>query len=142
MDLKMKKLIVLLASIGLILALVLTGCAGATPEPEVIEKTVTKTETVEVNVEVEKTFQYLNPRGDFIPVELHPLAPRLDNLDGKRILYYQSEANPVMMPILLERLRADHPTSTFDVIITEQFGAGTPTEEQLEYDAIIRGISW
>jgi PBP1b-binding outer membrane lipoprotein LpoB len=135
---KKGNLIALFVSVGLVLALVLSGCAA--PEPEVVEKTVEK--TVTETVEVEKTYQCLNPKGDFIPVELNPLAPRLDNLDGKKILYYQSEANPVMMPILLERLRADHPTSTFDVILTEQFGEGTPTEEQLTYDAIIRGISW
>jgi hypothetical protein len=138
--LKKKKVIALLASVGLILALVLTGCAA--PEAEVIEKTVKETVTETETVEVEKTYRCLNPGGDFIPVELNPLAPRLDNLDGKRILYYQSEANPVIMPVLLEWLERDHPTSTFDVIKTESTGEMTPTEEQLTYDAVIRGIAW
>ena len=139
---KRKKLILLLASIGFILALVFSGCAGATPEPEVIEKTVTKTVTETQTVEVDKVYKCLNPKGDFIPVELHPIAPRLDSLDGKNILYYQSEANPVIMTPLLEHLKADHPTSTFTLVYTEAFGSSTPTEEELAHDACIRGISW
>jgi PBP1b-binding outer membrane lipoprotein LpoB len=133
---KRKKLIALLVSVGL----VLSGCT--TPEPEVVEKTVEKTVTETETVEVEKTYQCLNAQGDFIPVELHSIAPRLDSLDGKNILYYQSEANPVIMTPLLERLKVDHPTSTFTLVYTEAFGEGTPTEEQLQSDACIRGISW
>ena len=135
------KYIVLLASIGLILALVLSGCAAATPEPEVIEKTVTQ--TVTQTVEIDRAYQCLNPQGNFIPVELHPIAPRLDTLHGKTILYYQSEANPVIMPVLIEWLKRDYPDTTFDIIFTEAWGESTPTEEQLaKYEAVIRGISW
>ena len=137
---KREKIVLLLASIGLILALLLSGCAATTPETEVIEKTVEK--TVTQTVEVEKTYQYLNPRGEFIPVELSPIAPRLDNLDGKRIFFYQSEATNFILPTLLERLKADHPTSTFDTIYTASFGSNTPSEEELTYDALIRGVGW
>jgi hypothetical protein len=134
-----KKLIALFVSAGLVLALVLSGCAA--PEPEVVEKTVK--ETVTETVEVEKTYQCLNPKGEFIPVELYPIAPRLDTLDGKTILYYQSEANPVIMPVLIEWLKRDYPTTTFDIIYTEAWGEATPTEEQIaKYEAVIRGISW
>ena len=137
---KREKIVLLSASIGLILALVLSGCAATTPEPEVIEKTVT--ETVTQTVEVEKTYRYLNPKGEFIPVELHPIAPRLDNLDGKRIFFYQSEATNFVLPTLLERLKADYPTSTFDTVYTASFGSNTPSEEELTYDALIRGVGW
>ena len=136
---KRGKLIALFVSVGLVLALVLSGCAA--PEPEVVEKTVEK--TVTETVEVEKTYQCLNPQGEFIPVELHPLAPRLDTLAGKNIYYYQSEANPVIMPVLLEQLKADYPTATWKFFETQGHGSETPTAEELEgVDAVIRGIGW
>jgi hypothetical protein len=136
--LKGKKLIALFVSIGLALALVLSGCAA--PEAEVVEKTVEK--TVTETVEVEKTYRCLNPKGSFIPVELSPIAPRLDSLDGKRIFFYQSEATNFILPTLLARLKADHPTTTFDTTYSAGFGERTPTEEQLTYDALIRGVGW
>ena len=135
-----KKVIVLLASIGLILALVLSGCAATTPEPEVIEKTVT--ETVTQTVEVEKVYKYVNPKGEFIPVELNPIAPRLDTFDGKTILLYASEANPVIFPVLGPALEAMYPNTTFEYVWTEAFGASSPSEEELQYDGCVRGISW
>ena len=140
---KTKKLIALFASIALVLVLVLSGC---TVEPEVIEKTVTETvtetETVERVVEVDKTYRCLNPKGEFVPVELNALAPRLDSLDGKKILVYQAEATNMQMPTLLEWLERDHPTTEFLVVYTELWGERTPTEEYLTCDASIRGIGW
>jgi hypothetical protein len=139
--LKGKKLIALLVSVGLLLALVLSGCAA--PESEVVEKTVKETVTETETVEVEKTYQVVNPQGIRIPVECHPCAPRLDSLAGKTVLFYQSEANNVQMPVLLEQLKKDYPSTTFEVIYTEGFGERTPTEEQINtYQAVIRGIGW
>jgi hypothetical protein len=126
-----KKLVALLASVGLILVLVLSGCGPA------------ETGDGGTVIEVEKTYRCLNPQGEFIPVELHPLAPRLDTLAGKNIYYYQSEANPVIMPVLLERLKADYPTATWKFFETQGHGSETPTAEELEgVDAVIRGIGW
>jgi hypothetical protein len=89
-------------------------------------------------------YRVLNPAG--IPIEqpeMHGLAPRLDTLDGKTILFYQTEANDLLLPALLERLESDYPDTTFDVIYTQAYGESTPTEEQIEtYDALIRGVSW
>ena len=137
---KRKKLILLLASIGFILALVFSGCAGATPEPEVIEKTVTK--TVTQTVQTPEILQVLNPVGKIIPVEMNPCAPRLDTIDGKTILYYESEATNMHMPELLRRLKQDHPTTTFIVEHVENFGDRNPTEVHLSVDGAIRGVSW
>jgi hypothetical protein len=138
-----KKILLLLASISLILALLLSGCAGATPETEVVEKTVEKTVTETETVEVDKVYRCLNPRGEFIPVELNPIAPRIDSLDGKTVLFYASEGASHMLPVLYEDLKADYPTSTWDYIYTNNFGEGTPTEEQIaKYDAVIRGTGW
>jgi len=89
-----------------------------------------------------KKYSCLNPHSTMRSVEYQGLAPRLDSLDGKNILYYQSEANQVIMPVLLEKLRADYPTATFTLLETENFGEAIPTEEELGYDAVIRGICW
>ena len=35
--------------------------------------------------EKDKVYKYLNPVGIQEPVEMHPLAPRLDTLEGKNI---------------------------------------------------------
>jgi hypothetical protein len=90
-------------------------------------------------------YRVLNPAG--IPIELpemHGLAPRLgEDWDGLRILFYQTEANDLLLPALLERLEADYPDTTFDVIYTQAYGESTPTQEQIDtYDALIRGVSW
>ena len=138
---KKKKLMVLLVSIGLILAFVLSGCAA--PEAEVVEKTVTKTVTETQTVEVDRTYRCLNPKGEFIPVELHPIAPRLDIFDGKTVLLYASEANPVIFPVLGPLMEETYPNTTFEYIWTERWGDDTPSEEALaRYDAVIHGISW
>jgi hypothetical protein len=84
----------------------------------------------------------LNPQGVFIPVETKPCAPRIDSLNGKKILYYESEATNMHMPTLLDRLKKDYPTATFDVIHVENFGDRNPTADQLKHDAVIRGVGW
>jgi hypothetical protein len=98
------------------------------------------------NTDIDKGGKYtvLNPAG--IPIELpemHGLAPRLDTLHEKTILFYQTEANDLLLPALLERLESDYPDTTFDVIYTQAYGQSTPTQEQIDtYDALIRGVSW
>lgn len=94
-------------------------------------------------VEVEKTYRCLNPRGDFIPVKIHSLALRLDTLEGKTIYVNQGEADPVIMPALIKRLRADYPGTTWKYLARSDFGPDTPEEEVLKgADAVIRGVSW
>ena len=144
----MKNLVALLGSIVLVLALVLSACAQtAAPTTPTTPATPTTPTTPAAPQVVEKVvepvYKVLNPAGSRIPVECSPLAPRLDTLAGKKILYYQSEANPVIMPPLLVRLKKEYPTTTFDVLYTEAYGLSTPTEEQTKtYQAVIRGISW
>jgi hypothetical protein len=87
----------------------------------------------------------INPQGSYIPVETKACAPRIDSLNGKRILYYESEATNMHMPTLLVRLKKDYPTAIFDVVHTEAFGSNTPTEQQIkDYTggAVIRGVGW
>jgi hypothetical protein len=146
---KKEQIIALLVGISLILTLVLSGCssgAGTTPTATVTvtaTKTVTPTTTgTTTAAPAEKTYKVLNPQAVYVPVETKPCAPRLDSLKDKKILYYQSEANPVIMNFLWEKLKKEYPTSTFDRVYTEAFGESTPTADQLKYQACIRGISW
>ena len=129
---KKKQLIALLVSFSLILALVLSACAeGGTG-----------------GAAQDKVYKVLNPQGNYISVETHGLAPRLDSLAGKNIFYYQSEANPVIMPVLLARLKKDYPTATWKFFETQGYGVDTPTDDTNAVsglkgvDATIRGIGW
>jgi len=135
----------LVVGISLVLMLVLSACAPqeTTPPPTTPPPTTPPPATQPpTQVEVDKIYKVLNPMGTYVPVETHPLSARLDSLAGKKILYYQSEANPVIMPVLLPRLKQDYPTATFDVVVTEGFGRSTPNDSDKTYQAAIRGVSW
>ena len=135
---KKKKLIALLASIGLVLVLVMTGCTPAA-EPEVVEKIVEKT----VTVEVEKEYKPLNPIGEDTAHELGPLAPRIDSLDGKTIVIAMGEGSPVIMPALYERIQKEFPTSTFIFKDSRTTRPPPMTDEELEVaEAVIIGNAW
>jgi glucose/arabinose dehydrogenase len=149
--LERKKLLALLGSIALVLALVLSACtqeaaAPTTPTTPTAPTTPTTPTTPSapqvVTQTVEPVYKVLNPQGNRIPVECKPLAPRLSTLSGKTILFYHSEANPVILPVLLKRMQKDYPTTTFNVLYTEQFGLSTPGDEAKGIDAMIRGVSW
>ena len=58
-----------------------------------------------------------NPRADISQDEPHPLPPRLDTLEGKRIavMTIKPDAN-IYLDRLAELLRERYPTSTFDRI--------------------------
>jgi hypothetical protein len=91
----------------------------------------------------EPVYKVLNPTGNYTPVECHPLAPRLSTLAGKNIYYYESEADPVIMPVLLAHLKKDYPTATWKYYETQGWGTDTPTADDLKgVDAVIRGIGW
>ena len=136
---KRKNLIVLLASIALVLALVLSGCGGGGG-----------------GAAEDKEYRALNPQGLFIPVETKALAPRLDALNGKTIYVCQGEADPVIMPALYARLKADYPNTTWVYYDRSDFGpnvpgtggtatsTGQPEDPDIltKVQAVIRGIGW
>jgi hypothetical protein len=132
-------------SLLLVLTLILSACqsptATTTPPTSTSGPPVTTTVTSTAPA-AQPTFKVLNPQGVYIPVQTHTLAARLDKLDGKKIFFYQSEANPVIFPVLLPRLQKDYPTATFTREITEGFGRSTPSDSDKTYQASIRGVSW
>ena len=138
---KKAKFVALLASSFLVLVIVLSACAQQPPTttggPAATSTPTTKTQVVA------PTFKVLNPVGNYIPVQTAPLAPRLSSLAGKNIWYYESEANPVIMPVLLARLKKDYPTATWKYYETQGWGTDAVTAEELKgVDAVIRGIGW
>ena len=124
---KKKNLIVFLASTLLVLVLVATGCTvNAATAP-------TK----------EKSFACLSPLGIQPPVQISPLAARLDTLDGKVIYVNQGEADPIIMPALWERVQKDYPKTTWKYIASSSFGPAAPEDEvKTTAKAVLRGIAW
>jgi hypothetical protein len=129
-----KRLITLVASVGLVLVLVLIGCSqtttgggGGAPAGNVQEP----------------TYNCLNPQGEFIPVQTVGLAPRLDTFDGKTMWVSQTEADPVLMPALYARLVKDYPKTDWH---TNSTGSTSPVrltaDEQKACQAMIMGDAW
>jgi ABC-type transport system substrate-binding protein len=160
-----RHLIAVISGVFLILALMLSACSqGGTPTTTTsstapkgttsaaAQPTVTVTVTAPASTSSakpvaatsDKVYKVLNPQGIPSAVECKALSPRLDKLDGKKILFYESEATNMQLPLLLEKLKAQFPTATFDTVYTASFGDRTATEAQLKggYQAAIRGVSW
>jgi hypothetical protein len=134
---------------SLILILLLLPACGGTSETTVtktvtVTSTSTSTGTSAPTVKIQEPIvKVLNPVGTYIPVETKPLAPRLNSLAGKNIWYYQSEANPVIMPVLLNHLKKDYPTTTWKFYETQGWGTDAVTADELKgVDAVIRGVGW
>jgi hypothetical protein len=150
--LKTRNLIILFSSIFLVLLLLASGCTGAAPAattstPTTIQSTTPKPAPVTVTpspVIQDKTYNFINPQGSFIPVQTKALAPRLDKIDGKTIYVVQGEADPVIMPALIERLKKDY-TKTNWVFYQPSSSFGiTVADDTMKADAqgAIRGNGW
>lgn len=133
---KSKKLIALLVGAVLVVVLLLASC---TPAPSTTTPKATST-----SLGLEKTVNAMSPRGIQLPVQIKPLAARLDTFDGKTIYICQGEADPIIMPALYERLQKDYPkTKWVNYLPSSSFGATTPDDQtKAEAKAVIRGISW
>ena len=146
--------LVLLAPVVLVLALVLCGCPSPSPSPSGTSAPTstpsqtpggspTPTPTATPTVAPELTYNALNPRGIQPAVQVVPLAPRLDTLDGKLIYINQGEADPIIMPALWERVQKDFPKANWKYISTSSFGpSAVEADVLLTAKAVVRGISW
>ena len=90
----------------------------------------------------DRVYKYLNPVGIQDPVELYPLAPRLDKLDGKTIYLSQGTGGEaeILIP-LRKRLQADYPNVNWQMV-TAAAGGGLTEEQLRNADAVIRGVVW
>jgi hypothetical protein len=142
MELGKRLFITTAAIVVLVLVMVISACSQGGTTTTITKPGATSTVTATAPA-VKEVFKVLNPQGVYIPVEAKALAPRLNSLVGKNIWWYQSEANPVIMPVLLERLKKDYPTATFRYFETQGWGTDAVTADELKgIDAVIRGIGW
>jgi hypothetical protein len=148
--LRRKNLIALLSSISLILILLVTGCTQTvapqvtTPPPtqQPTVATVTSTPTPQIVIQ-DKTYNCLNPQGTQPPVDIKPLAKRLDTLDNKVIWVNQAEADPIIMPALNARLKKEYTKTDWRWIGVSNLGSDTPEADVLaNAKAIIKGNAW
>jgi len=86
----------------------------------------------------------LNPQGSFIPVQTKALAPRLDTIEGKTIYVVQGEADPVIFPALIERLKKDYTKTTWVYYLPSSSFGITAVDDTMKADAkaAIRGNGW
>lgn len=84
----------------------------------------------------------INPTGISIPVDTHPLAPRLDTLDGKTIHISITGEPDITLP-LEKKLRANYPNVNWT---QKKTYAPSPIplsdEEMKTTDAVILAVCW
>ncbi len=91
----------------------------------------------------DRIYKCLNPAGIQEPVNVEPLAPRIDRFDGKNIVISCQEADPVIMPALVQRLKNDYPNVNWMVKDTHETESISLTEEELNAaDGLIQGVAW
>ena len=91
----------------------------------------------------EKTYKCLSPVGNQATVDLKPLAPRLDTLDGKNIVVCINAGGDQDITIpLLKKLPAEYPETNW--VVKRQFGfsAVLTEEERAECDGVLAGVIW
>jgi hypothetical protein len=90
----------------------------------------------------DKVYKCLNPVGNQEPVDLYPLAPRLDKIDGKTIHLCICGEQDIWAP-MEKKLKADYPNVNWTVkkryhIVPMQL----TEEERKQTDAVILGVCW
>jgi hypothetical protein len=93
-------------------------------------------------------YRYLNPLGIQEPVEQHPLAPRLDKLDGKRITLSIGAGGEqgILIP-LPRKLQEKYPQVKWNISYaaphaTKAGSVALADDEMDKTDALIRGVVW
>ncbi len=87
-------------------------------------------------------YKCLNPVGIQPPVQVSPLAPRLDTLDNKEI-YFSICGEPDITIPLEKKLKTDYPNVNWK--IKKTYGIDPirlSDEEKKTTDAVIQGVSW
>ena len=90
-----------------------------------------------------ETYKCLSPVGNQAPVELKPLAPRLDTLDGKTVVVCINAGGDQDITIpLLKKLPADYPKVNWVIKRKFGFSADLSEEEKKDADGLIAGVIW
>ena len=90
-----------------------------------------------------ETYKCLNPVGIQDPIDLFPLAPRLDTIDGKTIFVCVNAGGDQDITIpLLKKLPAEYPNVNWKIKRQFGFRADLTDEERTNCDAMIAGVIW
>ncbi len=96
----------------------------------------------------ERVYRFLNPVGIQEPVEQHPLAPRLDSLDGKRITMSVGAGGEqgILIP-LVKMLPERYPQVKWKINYaaahaTKAGSIALADDERDKTDGLIRGVVW
>jgi len=87
-------------------------------------------------------YKCLNPVGIQDQVEVHPLTPRLDSLDGKEI-YFSICGEPDITIAMERKLKSEYPNVNWK--IKKTYGINPvplSDEEKKTADGLIQGVSW
>ncbi len=92
--------------------------------------------------EKEKIYKCLSPVGNTEPVDIHPLAPRLDKIDGKEICF--SICGEPDITIALEKeLKTRYPDVNWTIKKTYGTNPVRLSEEEMKTcQGVIQGVSW
>ena len=89
-----------------------------------------------------KIYRCLNPQGTELPVQTHPLARRLDTLEGKKI-YFSITGEPDITIPLEKRLRSDFPNIDLEIKKSYTIEPVQITDEEMKTaDGLIHAICW
>ena len=90
----------------------------------------------------DQVYKCLNPVGNQDPVDLYPLAPRLNTLDGKTIHLSICGEPDITIP-LEKRLKGDYPQVNWTVKKTYGINPIQLSDEEMKTtDAVILGVCW
>jgi hypothetical protein len=87
-------------------------------------------------------YKFLNPVGTQKPVELAPLAPRLDTLDGKEI-WLSITGEPDITIALERKIKSDYPNVNWRVKKTYGiFPIQLSDEEMKTAQGVVQAVCW
>ena len=92
--------------------------------------------------ETEKVYKCLNPVGIQTPVDLFPLAKRLDSLDGKEIVF-SITGEPDITIALEKKLKMDYPQVNWRIKKNYNIEPNRLSEEEMKTaDGLIQAVCW
>ena len=90
----------------------------------------------------DKTYKCLNPVGIQEPVDIYPLAPRLDTIEGKTI-HFSITGEPDITIALEKKLKMDYPDVNWTTKKSYTPGPAQMSDEEIKTtDGMIMGVCW
>ncbi len=90
----------------------------------------------------DKVYKFLNPVGIQTPVDTFPLAPRLDRLDGKEIVF-SITGEPDITIALEKKLKMDYPQVDWKIKKNYNIEPYRLSEEEMKTaDGLIQAVCW